>query len=415
MKTLEMLNDMSENYTVVIIDVDNFKDINDTYGHSCGDHILVEISKRLSLIKHNCIFFSSRFGGDEFLLILIDADNLLKKEVLDDIKKQISMPIMYEGKEHYIGISVGAASTYDEPDYIDEVLSHADLAMYSAKKSGKNCYVMYESYMKDELFERIEIERVLSDACRNDDFNMLYQPQVDVNTGEIVGYEALIRLKSVNIAPSVFVPIAEDTDMIFKLGRIVAEKVILQIRTWREKGIPLLPISINFSSKQIRDIGYVEYIKKLLAENDISPKLIEMEITESFFIENSEKSMRYLNDFMDMGIDLALDDFGTGYSSISYLTYVPVKKIKMDKSVIDAYLTEKNKNFIESIISLAHSLGLKITIEGVEDKKQHEMLKSLKCDFIQGYYFSRPIDAESVEKLSNPIVPKEYIRENVKI
>jgi EAL domain-containing protein (putative c-di-GMP-specific phosphodiesterase class I) len=200
------------------------------------------------------------------------------------------------------------------------------------------------------------------------------------------------------MSPAMFIPVAEESGQIVAIGRIVTEKVIEQMVLWREHGMTQRPVSINFSSRQMEDAGYVSYLKGLLSHYDISPEMIEIEITESILIKNNEKAMKLFDDFVSIGVSLVLDDFGTGYSSINYLTYIPVQKIKLDKLISDNYLQDGKEELIENIIRLIHSLGLKITVEGIEQEHQVERLRKFSCDYIQGYIYSKPVSGLEIEK-----------------
>jgi diguanylate cyclase (GGDEF)-like protein len=403
MEMLSRLIAAKEECTVIVMDIDDFKETNDTYGHACGDEILMETARRLTSLMDDKLLYASRLGGDEFLLIIRGTQEGHDSKLVCQIKQITAMPITFDEKKHYMRISVGIAYFKGDAASASEIVSNADYAMYASKKLGTNEWVYYDAGMKDEALRRKGIKNILSEACRNDGFYVLYQPQVDAATGMLDGYEALTRLKGHAISPAQFIAIAEESEIIVTLGRIVTKKVIEQMVTWREHGMELKPVAVNFSSKQIQDSGYVSYLKDLLEENDISSDLIEIEITESIFLNNNEKAMKLFEDFSSIGVRLALDDFGTGYSSINYLTYIPVEKIKLDKSLVDIFLTEGKDAFIENIIRLAHCLGLKITVEGVEEKHQRDRVRDLEGDYIQGYYFSKPISGEEVELLKNPI------------
>lgn len=389
--------------TVMIVDIDDFKEINDSYGHTCGDTVLREISARLRELMEEGLFYASRFGGDEFLIIVNAAEIKPEDSTIVRLRRVFAKPVEFEEKKHYIKVSIGIASSKDETAEAGDIVSNADYAMYTAKKSGENECVYYNTGMKDEANQRKEIRSIIDDAYRNDGFYVVYQPQVDTMTGMIECYEALVRLKGYAISPAQFIAVAEETDSILMIGRIVTKKVVEQIVSWREQGYELHPVSINFSSKQILDRGYVAYLKGLLEKYEVSSELIEIEITESIFINNNEKAMKLFKDFESIGVGLALDDFGTGYSSISYLTYIPVQKIKLDKSLVDTFLIDGKDAFVDNIVRLAHCLGLKITIEGIEEERQHNRLKDFACDFIQGYYFSKPLTGKEVVLLPNPI------------
>lgn len=234
---------------------------------------------------------------------------------------------------------------------------------------------------------------------KNDGFYMVYQPQVDIQKGTVSGTEALVRLKKEQISPGLFIPVAEKEGFIRRIGRITTRLVIEQIVRWREAGEPLYPVSINYSSSQLGDAGYVDYLLGLMKKNHIPSSLIKLEFTESMFFKNNHVTKQLLKKLQDAGISLSLDDFGTGYSSLKYLTYIPVDYLKLDKSIIDSYLTEEaheKEYFIRDIISLAHDLGKKIVVEGVETAWQAKRLKAFGCDIIQGYYYSRPLSPEEI-------------------
>jgi diguanylate cyclase (GGDEF)-like protein len=397
---IEMLSSMiagSESVTIMLMDLDDFKEINDSEGHACGDAILIEAGKRFSKLIHDEHIYASRSGGDEFLLLTKETKTDSINSLLNKIKKTFDKPVIFNRKEHYLKISIGIASSDSRTAKTSELIGNADLAMFSAKKSGKNTYVYYDSVMKTQFTQKKQIETILSEACRNDGFVVLYQPQVDLTTGRTHCFEALVRLKDNSMGPGLFIPVAEETDIILSIGRIVTEKVITQMVEWRKQGFELHPVSINFSSKQIRDQEYVSYLKSLLDIYHISPNLIEIEITESILLAHNANAMKLFADFTAIGVNLALDDFGTGYSSINYLTYIPVKKIKLDKSFIDIYLHEGKDEVIDNIIRLSHCLGLKITVEGIEKKEQYDRLKDFSCDYIQGYYFSAPVTGDKIE------------------
>jgi diguanylate cyclase (GGDEF)-like protein len=386
--------------TLMMIDIDNFKNINDTYGHICGDEILIEVAHRLKDVSgmHHCNAF--RLGGDEFLIITAEPDREKTNILLTDIRKQFQQPFFINGRKQYLKSCIGivCSNPAENPVQTSDLLTQVDIAMYAAKKAGKNSFAYFDASMKAELDRKNRIETLLNNACQHDGFFVAYQPQIDIDTGKTYGYEALLRLKDNQIGAGQFIPIAEESETILTIGRIVTRKVIEQLSLWKKAGQTIHPVAINYSSKQLLDTEYVQFVKNLLDEYAISPSSLEIEITESVFLNKSEKSMQLFRDFAACGIKLSLDDFGTGYSSISYLTYIPVSKIKLDKSLIDIYLQEGKDSFVKNIIALSHSLGLKIIVEGVETEKQYNRLREFGCDYIQGYFFSRPITGAEIEK-----------------
>jgi len=397
MEHLESMIALRQALTLMLMDIDDFKEINDSDGHACGDAILAEFGRRISVLARTHDFYASRSGGDEFLIIAKTTDPGEIDNLLTNITGTFESPVGYNGKEYSIKTSIGIVSTNSGEAKTRELIGNADLAMFSAKKSGKNGYAYFDSAMSTQFIQKKHIEAILSEACRSDGFTVVYQPQVDLATGTTHCFEALLRLKDSTLSPSQFIPVAEETDLILVIGRTITAKVIEQMVSWRNSGLSLRPVSINFSSKQLRDKEYVPYLKNLLDVNGIPPDLIEIEITESILLAHTENASKLFQAFTDIGVKLTLDDFGTGYSSINYLTYIPVRKIKLDKSFVDVYLNEGKDAVIDNIIRLSHCLGLTITVEGIEKKEQCERLRDFSCDYIQGYYFSRPVAGGEIE------------------
>ena len=392
-------------FAIIMIDVDELKLMNAFYTFACGDYILCEMARRLKSIDRLSEYMIARYANDDFAIVLKDTRLRKNDSLLYLIKQIISEPFEFSENQIFIKTNIGIANYTGKDDItVDECFSNADSAMCEAKLQGKNKTVFFTKEMLKERQTKQEIAKILEKACNSDDgFYVLYQPQVDITTGEIHGYEALVRLKTVKIYPSQFIPIAEESGLMAKIGRIVTEQVIKQMVEWRKNGFPLRKVSINYSAAQMADKEYINYLKTLMEKNDISPDLIQIEITESLFMGNKKIAQDLAADFNAIGIQLALDDFGTGYSSLAYLTYIPVKTIKLDKSLIDACLQEDKESFIKHIINLVHSLNMKLIVEGVEYKWQYEILKKLKNDVIQGYYFSKPISAKDVEVFTPPL------------
>jgi EAL domain-containing protein (putative c-di-GMP-specific phosphodiesterase class I) len=273
--------------------------------------------------------------------------------------------------------------------------------MYKVKNAGKNNYMFFNEEMTTHLQNQIKIERILRKAIEGNELKLLYQPQVCSNTGTLVGFEALLRLKNYTISPAQFIPVAEETGVIIEIGRWVTRETIKQMATWKGKGFIVKPIAINFSAKQLNDLGYVTFLKNTLEEFHIDAKYIDIEITESIFLEKKGETIKFLNELRALGVKIALDDFGTGYSSLSYLTFLPVDKIKLDKSLNDKFLELENIKVMDSLISLAHSLNLEVVAEGIEDVAHFNRLKIAGCNYIQGYLFSKPLEASDAEKVYN--------------
>ncbi len=386
---------------ILLLDIDNFKSVNDTLGHIYGDKMLQEISRKLSRIIDDKLFVS-RFGGDEFLVLISGETRIGEIEAyVQKIMDLFEEPLILNLKENYVKFSIGITFYPKDSDDIDQLIINVDTAMYRVKRGGKNNFMFYSVDMLDELKNKTDIEDILRTALKEDGFSLVYQPQINVLTGEIGGFEALLRLKNYRISPAKFITIAEETGMIKEIGRWVTTQAIKQIAKWKDRGYKLKPIAINFSSKQLKDMDYIDFLEAALEKHQIDPKYLEIEITESILMENTENTTEFLTRLKNIGIRIAMDDFGTGYSSLNYLTFIPVDKIKLDKSLCEKFLGMESSKVMNSIISLVHSLELVITAEGVEDLEQFKRLKNGGCDYIQGYLFSKPLQEEEVEEVYN--------------
>lgn len=415
MSKFEKLLADTKSYSVVIIDLDNFRIINESYGHEIGDIVLKVISGRIRNICQQDAMsrFVARYSGDEFLMIVknrkLTADDALVREVLASCNQPIPLKELMQTETILPGDKIESLVTYlgvgiavsDGKSSFRRLVQNAVVAINTAKKAGSNSACVYEEAMQEDVHRNNRIRDLLLDAMKNDGFYMLYQPQIDIQKGTVSGTEALVRLKKERISPGLFIPVAEKEGFIRRIGRITTRLVIEQIVRWREAGEPLYPVSINYSSSQLGDAGYVNYLLQLMEKNHIPSSLIKLEFTESMFFNNNHVTQQLLKKLQDADISLSLDDFGIGYSSLKYLTYIPVDYLKLDKSIIDSYLTEEAEaegkdRFIRDVISLAHDLGKKIVVEGVETAWQAKRLKSFGCDIIQGYYYSRPISPEEI-------------------
>ncbi|KXG75528.1 EAL domain-containing protein [Thermotalea metallivorans] len=384
---------------MLLLDLDNFKNINDTVGHIYGDKLLKEVSAILQKFECEDIHVF-RIGGDEFIILMKEniktAEDYARK-ILKNFQEKISI----DGIETPITASIGIVRYPDDGQDMNDLLKKADIAMYKAKYTGKNKYLLFSKQMEIQFNEKIKIENILRKAVKEEGFTLYYQPIIETNTGEISSFEALIRLKEIDISPGIFIPIAEETDVIIPIGRWVIKEVIKQIKIWKEKGFDLKPIAINVSPRQFSDSRFIEYLKNSLEENDIHPSLIEIEITENVLIENQEETIQKLKQLKRLGIAVVLDDFGTGYSSLNYLTYIAVDKIKLDKSLKDKFIKLENIQILDSLICIAHGLNIKVVAEGVEELEEYKRLKKGKCDYLQGYLFSKPVKGEDLDKFLN--------------
>lgn len=386
-------------FSIFLMDVDDFKNYNDTYTHACGDFVLKEYGRRLSSLTINNEYFAARYGGDEFILVHKCGHIDKNSDELEKLHKLMNESVEFNGLTLDITATLGFADSDPELTY-DELLTNADIAMYEAKMAGKGTIVAFVPEMKESIIKRNKITDILKEEISRGGFEIRYQPQVSTESGDVYGYEALVRLQDYPVGPGEFIPVAEDSGFIAQIGRIVTEKVLKQMDIWRRDGMELKKVAINYSNGQLVDDEYVKFLKTLMDRYCIPPELVEIEITESLFMGNFERAKQLFDELGEIGVGLALDDFGTGYSSLSYLTFVPAGKVKIDKSLVDNYLVDGKEKFIENIVHLVHDLGMKLTVEGVEHKWQYDKLCAMKCDYIQGYFFSKPMGADSVPQFS---------------
>lgn len=388
---------------VLFLDLDNFKNINDTLGHDVGDKLLKIIANKLKevLRKEDII---SRFGGDEFLILQPNINTY--EEAVESVNRIIDIfKDLWILGEHklYITPSIGITVYPDDGEDVNIILRNADTAAYDAKFSGKNGYKFFEKSMFDQVLRKTEVEKALREAVKNNEFELYYQPQVEVSTGRIVSLEALMRWKNPElgfVSPVEFIPIAEETGLIVDIGEWVIRAACKQNKEWKNKGYFYDTIAVNVSSLQLRQRGFVELVKNILKEIGLKPEFLELEITESVLMESLEKSVEILNELRKIGVKTALDDFGTGYSSLNYLMKIPIDTLKIDKTFIDNVSTNySQKSIIEGIIIIAHEMALDVVAEGVEVQEQLKILADKKCDKIQGYLFSKPYEAKDIEKI----------------
>lgn len=386
-------------FTLFLMDVDDFKNYNDTYTHECGDFVLKEFGERLRGLTSTGDWFAARHGGDEFLLAYKCGHIEKNGAMIETLRQILNAPINYKNNHLSVTATLGFADS--SPDItFDDLITNADIAMYQAKAQGSGICLGFAPEMRESRIKTNQIRDLLKIECDTGGFEIRYQPQVSTENGDVSGYEAFVRLRDYKIGPDAFIPVAESTGFITQIGRIVTQKVLQDMAEWRSQGMDLKKVAINFSNGQLVDKGYVGYLKILLDRYQIPSNLIEIEITESLFMGKKTRAKQLFSDFAEIGVGLALDDFGTGYSSLSYLTFIPADKVKIDKSLVDNYLVEGKESFIQNIVHLVHGLGMKLTVEGVEHKWQYDKLCEMQCDYIQGYLFSKPMVAEAVPNFS---------------
>ncbi len=383
---------------LLFIDLDKFKDVNDTLGHDVGDQLLIAVAERLSGCIRK-IDTASRLGGDEFTIILQEISSTHDAAgVAVHIIKKLEEVFHIGQHEILISASIGITVYPDDASTSTQMLSNADMSMYQAKEAGRNTYRFYTEEMNREMKTRLQLEKDMRNALNQNQFVLEYQPIIDSQSNRVVHAEALVRWQHPElgrIAPDKFIPLAEETGFIIKLGEWVLRTAINQIDLWFKDGLQPFSVAVNISSRQLESDILSKLLTELLAETPLPEKTLTLEMTESLLIENSTRSNNSLENFKQLGINLSIDDFGTGYSSLSYLKQFPVDILKIDKSFIHDITQDKDDAILtQAIINLAHNFNLQVIAEGVETIRQLNFLKQNHCDMIQGYYYSKPLNAE---------------------
>lgn len=387
---------------VMFLDIDHFKDINDTLGHAVGDQLLKEISQRI----RGCVRETdtvARFGGDEFGLI---QTNLNTVEATADLASRlvevISDAFHIDGHEIYTAASIGVTIYPFDDHNAEDLLKNADMAMYKAKREGRSRYQFYIAELNQVIQRRAAIERDLRVALQKDQFHLHYQPQLDLVSGKVVGVEALLRWQHPergDISPVEFIPVAESTGLILSIGDWVLRTACKQARAWQDKGLDPVRVAINLSAVQFRQKNLQETITQALSETGLEPCWLEIELTESLIMKDVRTTVETLNNLHALGIQISVDDFGTGYSSLSYLTRFPISKIKLDKSFVRDVDKKDGAAIARTVITLGHSLNMRVIAEGVETEAQLKFLREHACNEVQGYYFSRPMPPGAIERM----------------
>ncbi|MBA2690337.1 MAG: EAL domain-containing protein [Burkholderiales bacterium] len=388
---------------VLFLDLDRFKNINDTLGHEAGDRLLQGMAQRLS----GCLRegdTAARFGGDEFVVLLEDiADFEQAANVARKLIRAAQSPFIIMGAEFHITASIGISVYPEDGEDSQMLMKHADIAMYLAKDRGKNNYQFYSAHSNAHSIERLALESSLRHAVDRKEFVLHYQPKVDLQTGRVSGVEALLRWMHPDfgiISPALFIPLAEETGLIVAIGRWVLNTACAQNKAWQEQGLPELCISVNLSARQFNDEGLLSDVAQALAASGLAPHLLELEITESMVMHNADNAVKLLTEMKAMGVSIAIDDFGMGYSSLSQLKRFPINTIKVDRSFIKDLMANKEDAAItRAIIALGKSLNLNVIAEGVETRDQVGFLHKYQCDEMQGYYFSKPVCESEFAKL----------------
>ena len=386
---------------VVFIDLNRFKQVNDSLGHHAGDELLKMVARRL----RNSTRVSDtvgRLGGDEFLIVAPDAaDRGAGTRLVEKIQYSMSEPFSIRGQEIYCGASVGVAFYPDDGDSADELLRNADLAMYHAKRNPERRFVYYEPGMREQSGFHLGLENDMRRAVAGNEFELHFQPKVDLDNRQVIGAEALIRWRHPTrglVSPAEFIPIAEETGLIWEIGCWTLYEACRRLAGWTAAGLPLPSVSVNLSPRQFQDARLVGLVTSVVEETGIDPSRLELELTESAMIGDIEKAVAILGGLKDIGVRLSIDDFGTGYSSLAYLKRFPIDTLKIDRSFVrDIVKSATDPAIVSTIVNLAESLGFDTIAEGVETEQQATILRSHRCSRIQGFLISRPLDVVSFE------------------
>ena len=406
-QSLEMAEHKGNKMAVMFVDLDHFKNINDSLGHTIGDELLIAAANRLS----HCIRKSdmvARIGGDEFTIGILDYDNISDViRVAENVLKKMAKPFQLTNHELIITPSIGIATYNEDDDGIDieTLLMQADTAMYHAKKTGRNNFQFFTESMNQAVLNRVDIEMKLRKALKNQELVLHYQPKFNLATDQITGFEALIRWRGKDrdlIPPDDFIPIAEETGLIASIGEFVIESACKQLHEWQQNGHQNIHVAINLSAVQFMDKKLVVLVSRVLEKYQISPQSLELEITESTLIENLQYTIKTLHELRKLGVKLSLDDFGTGFSSLNYLKQFPIHALKIDRSFIkDIVLDSRDASMVDSIITLAHNLDIEVVAEGVETMEQLHLLESYNIEEVQGFLLSKPFDVDAASAFLN--------------
>lgn len=402
-KLLKNVVENNKRAAMIIIDLDNFKYVNDSFGHDFGDLLLQQIGYNILLAVTDDVLVS-RYSGNTFLLFkpyLIDIQEVVG--LCGSITKALEEPNVVDGKKIYLTASIGVSLSPDHGIDYNELLKNADAAMYEAKKNGKNECDFFDNSLSVELNRVYSLQKGLRTALENNEFYVMFQPKVSLDNSIVSGFEALARWESREfgfVSPVEFIPIAESSKMIIPIGSFVLEEVFKKTKCLLNEGKDNFKIAVNLSEMQLREDVVLSDFKRLIKKYRINPKYIEVEITESMLMKSFDKNVKILEEIKNLGVSIALDDFGTGYSSLNYLTKLPIDVLKIDRSfVVDLMNDSKSKCIVENIINLSHQLGIEVVAEGVEDKLQVEYLRTILCDVVQGYYYSKPKMFDAIKNI----------------
>ncbi len=388
---------------IMLLDLDRFKNINDTLGHRFGDQVLVAVAERLT----GCLRSTdtaARLGGDEFVAVLPEvSDTHGAAKVAGKIIEVLSKPFILDGREVFVTTSMGITVYPDDGAKVGRLLQNADTALYCAKEQGKNHFQFFSRAMNVSVLKRLNLEHTLRAAMSGNKLLLCYQPMVDLNTGRVVAAEALLRWRHPSlgaVSAGKLIPVAEETGLIIPIGEWVLHTACAQNKSWQKMGLPPMRVAVNISGRQLKQSNLVDNVLRILDQTDLDPKYLEMELTESVMMEEADSTISMLADLKRNGISVSVDDFGTGYSSLSYLRNFPVDKLKIDQSFLSEISSSHyEQEIVKAILAVAHSLQLEVIAEGVETNEQLRFLKNHGCDQAQGYYLCRPVPVNRLTKL----------------
>jgi diguanylate cyclase (GGDEF)-like protein len=387
---------------ILLIDIDHFKEVNDTFGFAVGDFLLQSVAGRLLELRAKTDILA-RFGDDEFVFLISEVDNSEDvKAVAAKILEAVSAPYDFDGQQLGVSVSIGGSLYPWDGEDAQTLLKNAENALYTAKKQGRRHYRLYAPTMGGYAFEKLQLKMALGYAIENQELEVAYQPKVDSRSFQVVGAEALTYWNHPGlgqVSPTKFIPLAEETGLIIPLGEWVLRTACKQLHAWQSRGHDLT-IAVNISAIQFRERNFVETVSKIILEAGIDPATLELEITESVAMNEVEKTLERMTELKQLGVQIAIDDFGTGYSSLAYLKRFPIHTLKIDRSfVMKTPQDKEDQAIVKAVIALAHILGLQVVAEGVETQEQATYLRSEGCEFLQGFHFSRPVPPQQLERL----------------
>ncbi|MCA9110180.1 MAG: EAL domain-containing protein, partial [Planctomycetaceae bacterium] len=404
---IEECSQVRSSFAVCFVDLDDFKHVNDSHGHLAGDQLLVEVSRRIR--NHSGPdAFVARFGGDEFAILIPRTDTDLTKTatITDQVLRSLREPIDVLGTDLRVSASLGVTEYPTQCKNVDELLQYADVAMYSAKKAGRNQIRAFASEMWEAVEQRHRIQRELNRALQENEISVVYQPQIDLKSGQCIGCEALARWRTPDgqqISPAEFVPVAEQTGLVAPLGEAVLRMVCLQLAEWERIGCRPDRVAVNLSPRQLYERSFIVEVLEILESSGAQSDWLTLEITENAVMEDIPHAMRIMDELSEVGFHIALDDFGTGYSSLSYLKQFNVHSLKIDRSfIMDLPGDERARSIVESVIHLGQGRDLTVVAEGIETQTQYRVLRDMGCDMGQGYHIARPLQPMDFESYFEP-------------